>query len=86
MPLELQATVPSFRIPFVPIIQEGENPFAMFHDLSYPWVLDLLVYNDLSALLQLLNRAIIEPALEKHKELTEAKSSNTVTRNASDYL
>ena len=29
-PLELQATVPEYMIPFVPIIQEGEEPFAMF--------------------------------------------------------
>jgi uncharacterized protein YjbI with pentapeptide repeats len=28
-PLELQATVPEIMIPFLPIIEEGENPFAM---------------------------------------------------------
>jgi hypothetical protein len=32
-PLELQATVPDYQIPFVPIIQEGESPFAMMVDL-----------------------------------------------------
>jgi len=32
-PLELQATVPDYQIPFVPIIQEGEQPFAMMVDL-----------------------------------------------------
>jgi hypothetical protein len=32
-PLELQATVPDYQIPFVPIIQEGESPFAMMADL-----------------------------------------------------
>jgi len=31
-PLELQATVPDYQIPFVPIIQEGESPFAMMVD------------------------------------------------------
>jgi hypothetical protein len=29
-PLELQATVPEYMIPFVPIIEKGEEPFAMF--------------------------------------------------------
>ncbi|HSB02367.1 MAG TPA: pentapeptide repeat-containing protein, partial [Anaerolineales bacterium] len=27
-PLELQATIPDYQIPFVPILQEGEKPFA----------------------------------------------------------
>src|SRR4030095_7390523 len=31
-PLELQATVPSYMTPFIPIIREGEEPFAMFKD------------------------------------------------------
>ena len=30
----LQATVPHYQIPFVPIIQEGEEPFSMFRDLT----------------------------------------------------
>ena len=39
-PLELQATIPDYQIPFVPIMQEGETPFSMFADLTkYPWVL-----------------------------------------------
>ena len=33
-PLELQATVPDYQIPFVPIIQEGEEPFAMMVDFK----------------------------------------------------
>jgi len=44
-PLELQATMPDYMIPFVPIIQEEEEPFAMFQDLQQKygdWVLDVL--------------------------------------------
>jgi hypothetical protein len=39
-PLELQATVPDYMVPFAPILQEGETPFAMFVDLKnkYDWV------------------------------------------------
>jgi hypothetical protein len=35
-PLELQATVPDYMVPFVPILQQGdeENPFTMFVDLQ----------------------------------------------------
>jgi hypothetical protein len=32
-PLELQATVPEIMIPFLPIIEEGQEPFAMLTDL-----------------------------------------------------
>jgi hypothetical protein len=40
-PLELQATVPDYQIPFVLIIQEGEKSFSMLSDLigKYDWVL-----------------------------------------------
>jgi hypothetical protein len=43
-PLELQATVPDFMIPFVPILRKGETPSAMFANLQnkYDWVMDVL--------------------------------------------
>jgi hypothetical protein len=31
-PLELQAAVPDYMVPFVPILQQGEEPFSMFVD------------------------------------------------------
>jgi len=70
-PLELQATVPDYQIPFVPIIQEGEQSFAMMLDLQkkYNWVLDTLSYGSIEALIKELKSAIIDPALEKHHEL-----------------
>jgi uncharacterized protein YjbI with pentapeptide repeats len=33
-PLELQATVPDYMVPFAPILQQGEQPFSMFVDLQ----------------------------------------------------
>ena len=33
-PLGLQATVPDYQIPFVPILQEGEGRLSMFDDLK----------------------------------------------------
>ena len=44
-PLELQATVPDYMVPFAPILQQGEEPFAMFVDLQnqYDWVLQPVI-------------------------------------------
>lgn len=86
-PLELQATIPNYMIPFVPIIQEGEEPFAMFQDLQrkHNWVLDPLVYDTPSRLISVLEKAIIEPALVKHKELMMQKVKQLSTRHVKDY-
>src|SRR5262249_16528730 len=39
-PLELQATVPDYMVPFVAILEKGQDPFAMFVDIQnkYDWV------------------------------------------------
>jgi uncharacterized protein YjbI with pentapeptide repeats len=64
-PLELQAVVPNYRIPVVPIIQSGEKPFSMFSDLTakYPWVLPVLEYNSTTDLGAAFERAVVQPAL-----------------------
>ncbi len=75
-PLELQATVPDYQIPFVPIIQEGESPFAMMVDLQkkYNWVLDTISYDSLETLIEILKVGIIDPAVKKHDELRLIKA------------
>ena len=81
-PLELQATVPDYMIPFVPIIQEGELPFAMFKDLwiKYEWVLKPISYASPVELVQGLDKGIVEPALAKFKELMKKKADEmTIT-------
>jgi len=87
-PLEMQATVPNYMIPFVPIIQEGERPFSMFQDLTgkYDWVLDTLVYDTPSNLIKGLERAIVTPALEKRDELLAKKVEQLRTRHIENYL
>jgi hypothetical protein len=62
-------------IPFVPLIQEGEQPFSTFRDLQwkYDWVLDVLVYDTPSHLIEGLEDALVKPALEKHAELLVKK-------------
>ncbi len=87
-PLELQATVPDYQIPFVPIIQEGESPFAMMADLQnkYPWVLDTLEYSSIDTLINTLKPAIIDPAIKKHNELRLIKAREPKIRSARDFL
>jgi uncharacterized protein YjbI with pentapeptide repeats len=87
-PLELQTTVPNYMIPFVPIIQEGERPFAMFRDLQgkFDWVLDTLEYDSESTLVQVLDKAVIRPALKKHEDLMERRVVERQMKKAKDYL
>jgi hypothetical protein len=87
-PLELQATVPDYMIPFVPIIQENEEPFAMFVDLQnkYNWVLDVLEYDSAENLIKVFGDAVVKPALEKADELVIKKAREISSRHVNDYL
>jgi uncharacterized protein YjbI with pentapeptide repeats len=87
-PLELQATVPDYQIPFVPIIQEGERPFAMMVDLQkkYNWVLNTLSYSSIDTLIKALKPAIIDPAIQKHNEIRLIKAREPKIRSASDFI
>lgn len=84
-PLELQATVPDYQIPFVPIIQEGESPFAMMVDLQkkYKWVLDTIEYKDGDQLIRILKKGIIDRAMQKHDELRLIKAQMPTVISAS---
>ena len=82
-PLELQATVPAYMIPFVPIIEVGEEPFAMFQDLQVKyseWVLDTISYGSVEELVQGLDEYIIEPALVRFDELLVKKTEKRPIR------
>jgi uncharacterized protein YjbI with pentapeptide repeats/8-oxo-dGTP pyrophosphatase MutT (NUDIX family) len=70
-PLELQATIPDCMIPFVPILEKGQDPFSMFADLQnkYHWVLDVLVYPSVDRLIKLLETEIVKPAETKFDQL-----------------
>jgi hypothetical protein len=87
-PLELQATVPDYQVPFVPIIARGEKPFSMFADLRNKyasWVLDPLIYDDPKELIGSIEPAIIKPALAKHAELLTQKAADLRFRDVRDY-
>jgi len=63
-------------IPFVPILQDGEPAFSMFLNLQtkYDWVLDQLGYDSAENLIEVLDSAVIEPALAKRHELELRKA------------
>src|SRR5215208_41987 len=88
-PLELQAIMPNYMVPFVPIIQEDEEPFAMFQGLQQKygeWVLDLLKYDSTENLLRALEKAVVKPALEMSEKLLLKKREGIRTRRIDDYL
>jgi hypothetical protein len=76
-PLELQATVPELMIPFQPIIEEGEKPFAMLQDLwtkHRDWVFEPIYYSSVNALVGSLDEKIIRPAEARFAELLKRKA------------
>jgi uncharacterized protein YjbI with pentapeptide repeats len=87
-PLELQATIPDYQIPFVPIIQEGEEPFSMMVDLQkkYNWVLKTRTYNSIETLIKALKPGIIDPAMEMRNKLRLNKGQKQTTESLRDYL
>ncbi len=78
VPLELQATVPDYQIPFVPIIQEGQERFSMFKDLGtkFSWVLTPVDYPSAEGLLSIFEPAILDRAWSKYQELRSIKQRN----------
>lgn len=79
-PLELQATVPDFKIPFIPLIlkekdEKGRDirPFAMLIDLirKYEWVSGVLEYENEEELIGKFQKEIIDEALTIEKTMKE---------------
>jgi hypothetical protein len=87
-PLELQATVPDYQIPFVPILQEGEQPFAMMVDLhkKYNWVLEPRSYDSIDTLMKALKPGIIDPAIKMHYELRLIKAKEQTIHPLQDFI
>ena len=77
-PLELEAIVKQFKIPYLPIIDSSvdPHPFAMIVDLqkNFHWVLPTVAYTSRNELLANLKLAIIDRALDKHNELQQQKA------------
>jgi hypothetical protein len=80
---ELQATVPEIMVPFQPIIEAGERPFAMLEDLwiNHPdRVFQPIEYSSVDRLIDALDSEIIGPAETKFNELVLRKAERMTTR------
>ena len=83
-PLELQASVPDYMVPFVPILEQGQEPFAMFVDLQnkYDWVLKPIIsYSSVDRLIEVLKDEIVRPAEKKFNELLARRTEQLVVKN-----
>jgi Pentapeptide repeats (8 copies) len=83
-PLELQATVPDYMVPFVPILQQGEQPFSMFVDLQnkYDWVLRPVIgYPSVDRLIEVLEDKVVRPAEAKFNELLTRRTNQLRVEN-----
>jgi hypothetical protein len=83
-PLELQATVPDYMVPFAPILQQGEQPFSTFVDLQnkYDWVLQPVVgYPSVDRLIDVLEDKIVRPAEVKFNELLARRTDQLRVEN-----
>jgi hypothetical protein len=86
-PLELQATVPECMVPFVPILEKDEEPFATFQDLwvkHRKWVFEPIHYSSVDGLVRGLDAAIIRPALTRSAELMARKAEQYRIRDIED--
>jgi hypothetical protein len=88
IPLELQAVVPEYQIPLVPLLREGEVPFAMFTDLvsKFDWVLDTLRYSSVEGLMHSFDTAVVRAALEKADQLQRRRAARVLHREVDDFL
>ncbi|MEL6969208.1 MAG: pentapeptide repeat-containing protein [Bacteroidota bacterium] len=87
-PLELQATIPDYQIPFVPIIAAGEQPFSMFKDLhsKYNWVLTPIAYDRKEVIIEAFDQAILKRAWEKRKELASLKNKEMEVLSFDEFI
>jgi hypothetical protein len=78
VPYELGTIVSQTMIPFQPIIEAGETPFAMLEDLrrKYKWVLKTRSYSSLDRLIETMDDKIIKHAEAKSKWLLKRLKSS----------
>ncbi len=87
-PLELQATVPECMIPFVTVLEEGEEPFAMFQDLWVKyrnWVFQPIGYAAVDELVQGLD-VLVKRAQACAAELMVTKAERMRVTRMQDLL
>jgi hypothetical protein len=79
VPQEAQVAIPEYMVPFVPIIETGEKPWAMFQDLWIKyreWVFEPLDYGSVDDLIPRLGSAVVQPALKRRSELLARRAED----------
>ena len=73
---ELEATVPDFEVPFIPVIEEGRQSPSMTTDLSkYPWFRwPPVIFANREMLVEMLPDEVIAPAEEIGKQREERRA------------
>jgi uncharacterized protein YjbI with pentapeptide repeats len=86
VPLELQATVPDYMVPFVSMVERNHPVFGMFDDLpaKYDWALPLLEYSSRESLMTAFEAKVVQPALLKVEEIRRRKAARPIRRSAED--
>jgi len=81
-PLEINATVPDYKIPFVPIIQIDEEEFSMFKGLQskFHWLLPLVKYRSAEALMRHLDEYVVRPALAMEARIAREREAEISSR------
>jgi len=87
IPLELQAAVPDYQIPFITVIETGRKPFAMFRDLKkYSWIFEPVAYSSKDELINGFKEIFLDRAFEKQKELTGQKNELFQVQSIEEFL
>ena len=76
--------MPDYMVPFVPILEQGQEPFAMFVDLQnkYDWVLKPVIgYPSVDRLMEVLEDEIVTPAEAKFNELLARRTKQLRVKN-----
>jgi len=74
-PLESLAIFYNYRIPFLPLIQEGQDPFSMFNDFKLEvGYIPPVQFKDVDEIKTIFDERILAPAEAKHKLIREAKA------------
>jgi len=67
-PMELQAIVPNYGVPVVPIMKQGAREFATFSGLrKFPWVRPTIPYKSSAELIRKLQEVIFESQSERNR-------------------
>jgi hypothetical protein len=77
IPQELQAVIPSVRVPVQPLLLERSSLYSMFKDFDpqdFHWVFPVYRYEGLERLLETLVERVIAPAVAHHRGGTDQTS------------